>query len=366
MANNEQRIYRLFSDRLRRSLLDGFSVCENGVLCAKEDTLSRNCILAHIDSNIPDCPWGRLSMKTVVNGDLVFTVKVFATNNRVFNSQKGIVGIDDFLLDKEIPLKTKEAFFSAAKGTQFSGHDDVLLYGQTGRYIWLWFEVNGAGSCEISDIKLYAPGDTFLNTFPEVYRTNADFLRRFLSIFSTMHYDMEQAIENLPKIIDIQTAPAEALPILASWMGLHIDEGFLTEQEMRKLLSVAYPLLTVKGTRKAIEGIIKLFISDSFYIIERNLLSPSQLKGAETLYGSTPYDFSILINAKSDEGLIAKLQMLVNQFKPARCKVNIVFLQDCDSLDGFTYLDINGTIGENREGTLDDGYMLNGLTYLGS
>ena len=366
MASVQQIIFRLNSDRLRRSLLSGFSVSENGILLAKDDTIGRNCIVAHIDSNIPDCPWGRLSMKTATDGDVVITVKAFASNDRIFNSQRGTQDTDAFLLDENIPFKTKEAFFTAANGTQLSGHDDMLLYGQTGRYIWLWFEVDGPGSCEISDIKLYAPGDTFLNTFPEVYKANSDFLRRFLSIFSTLHYDMDQAIENLPKVIDIETAPAEALPVLAEWMGLHLDEGFLTEQELRQLLKVAYPLLTIKGTRRAIEGIVKLFVDAPFYIVERNLLSSSQLKGAEALYGSTPYDFSILINAKSDEGLIAKLQMLVNQFKPVRAKVNIVFLRDCDSLDGFTYLDINGTIGENREGTLDSGYMLNGLAYLGS
>lgn len=365
MANNEQRIYRLYNDRLRRSLVKGFSVCEGGVLSSQEDTLNRSCILAHIDSNLADCPWGRLSMKTRVEGDIVITVKAFASNERVFNSQKGIIDTDSFLLDQAISLKTKEGLFTAADAIHSSGHDDILLYGQSGRYLWLWFEANGVGSCEISDICLFAPGDTFLNTFPDVYRNNADFLRRFLSIFSTMHYDMDKAIHELPRFIDVDTAPAEFLPVLASWLGLELDESLLTESEMRLLLSNAYSLLTVKGTRSAIERLVKLFVSEQTYIVERNLLSSSQLKGAESLYGTTPFDFSILINAKSDASLIAKLQMLIDQFKPVRSRANIVFLKDCDTLDGFTYLDINSSIGENTEGVLDKSHALNGLTYLG-
>ncbi len=365
MAETQQRIYRLNNDRLRRSFIKGFSVCENGVLSAQQDTLNRSCILAHIDSNLPDFPWGRLSMKTVVNGDIVVTVKAFASNERVFNSQKGIMDIDSFLFDEAIPLKTKEGLFTAADAIYSGGHDDILLYGQSGRYIWLWFEANGVGSCEIRDIRLLAPGDTFLNTFPDVYRNNGDFLRRFLSIFSTMHYDMDDTIANLPRFIDIDTAPADILPILASWLGIELEENLLTEQELRLLLANAYSLLTMKGTRRAIEKAVGLFVTEQTYIVERNLLSASQLKGAESLYGTTPYDFSILINAKSNENLISKLQMLIEQLKPVRSRVNIVFLKDCDTLDGFTYLDINSSIGENTEGILDNSHALNGLTYLG-
>lgn len=365
MAKNEQRIYRLNENRLRRSLIKGFTILENGVLSADEETLNRSCILTHIDSNLNDFPWGRLAMSTSIDGDIVFTVKAFASNEHVFNSHRGIIDIDSFLMDESIPLKTKFDFFTAAQATKISGHNDILLYEQTGRYIWLWFEVNGTGRCDIRDIKLLAPADTFLNTFPEVYRTNADFLRRYLSIFSTLHYDMEQKIENLPRIIDIDTAPADALPLLASWMGLKIADGFLTEEEQRRLLKNAYPLLKIKGTRRAIEGIVRLFVTEPFYIVERNMLSAAQLKGAETLYGSTPFDFSILINAASNNDLAAKLQMLIELFKPARSRANIVFLKDQSTLDGFTYIDINTTLGQNSEGTLDSGFALNGMTYLG-
>lgn len=365
MAKNEQRIYRLFNDRLRRSLINGFSIEENDTLLSDEDTMSSNCILAHIDSNILDCPWGRFAMNTAIDGELVITIRAFASNERVFSSQRGLVDIDEFLMDENIPLKTKSSFFTAANAVQSSGHNDILLYGQSGRFIWLWIEANGSGRCEISNMKLFAPGDTFLNTFPEVYRSDADFLHRFLSIFSTMHYDMEQMIDSLPRFTDIDTAPNEALPVFASWIGLQFEDGFLTDDELRLLLKNAYRLFRVKGTRLAIESIVKLFVPQQFYIVERNLLSKEQQKGADTLYGSTPFDFSILINAHADNDLSAKLQMLIDMFKPIRSRANIIFLQDCDSLDGFTYLDVNGVIGENSEGSLDGGYAINGTTYLG-
>ena len=364
MANYGQRRYRLDRTKLERCLVQGFHVTENDSLQADEQILKRQCIFAHIDSNLVDCPWGRLVFRAKLQGDMLLTVRVFASNDKMFRLGDDICEIDDFLLDEMVPIKKKQDLFVLANCLQISGHEDILLYGQKGRYLWLWLELSGPGHAEISELKLYSPGDIFLETFPEVYRNSGEFLHRYLSVFSSLYNDLDEKIDALSRIVDIDTAPDEALPILADWLGLKLEPGFLTAEETRLLLKNAYGLLTKKGTLSSIEGVVRLFVKEEFFIVERNLLPVGQMEGMESLYGATPYDFSILINAEPNEQLLAKLQMLINQFKPVRVKANFVFLKACDGLDVYTYLGLNSTVCGKNEGMLDEAHELDGMTFL--
>ena len=364
MANYGERTYRLDRPRLERGLIRGFHITDHGSLLAQEQCHDRQCLLAHVDSNMPDCPWGRLAFAAKLQGEMLLTVRVFASNDKQFVLNGELCEMDDFLLDESVELEKKRDLFAMANAIQVSAHQDILLYGQTGRYLWLWLELTGPGSAELSNLRLYTPGDIFLDTFPEVYRNSGDFLRRYLSVFSPLYQDLDEKIDRLAQIVDIGTAPDDVLLVLASWMGLSLEPGFLSPKEMRLLLKNAYGLLTKKGTREAIEGVVRLFVKEECFIVERNLLPPGQIQGMDSIYGETPYDFSILINAHPDEYLLAKLQMLVNQFKPVRVRANFIFLKGCNGLDAFTYLGVNSTVSGSGTGSLDQTSQLDGLTFL--
>jgi hypothetical protein len=109
--------------------------------------------------------------------------------------------------------------------------------------------------------------------------------------------------------------------------------------------------------------VVKLFVEEPVYLVERNLMTTDQLH-SEQLYGQTPYDFTVMLGRKMDEKLLARLNFLIEQFKPARSRCHIVFLEDHGGLDAFTYLDVNGTMLTNAPGNLDDGQALTGTTYL--
>ena len=363
MANYGQRKFVLNYSRLKRSLRRGFRLTEDGVLAAGEETVHRSCILGRLDSNLPDCQWGRLAMEVQLKGDLILTIRAFASNQPNFIQSDTVTSIDQFLLDDSVPDHRKEQLFGMANGVQYSGQGDILLYGQTGRYLWLWLELDGVGTAQLSGLRVYAPGELFLSTFPPVYQNN-DFFHRYLSIFSSLYNDLDETIDGLARYIDVDTAPVPILPILAGWMGLELDGDILEEEELRQLLRVAFPLLSVKGTRRAVEGIVRLFVKEPVYIVERNLLSGAQQESAGKLYGSTPFDFTILINRSSDEKLRAKLQMMVDQFKPLRSQAQIVFMGDCGTLDGFSYLDVNGAVLQNSPASLDESSILTGMYYL--
>ena len=364
MADNGIRKFIVTRRRLRRSLHPGFRISEEGVLSTEGEQLHRHCILAKLDSNLDDCPWGRLAMDANLEGELFLTVRAFGSNDRVFIQRGEVTDIDEFLLDGSVPASRKEQLFGLGNGVEYSGAHDVLLYGQTGRYLWIWLELSGPGRAELSNLRVYAPGDNFFATFPQVYQNNGAFFHRYLSIFSSLYQDLQERIDGLAGYVVVDTAPAPLLGVLAGWLGLKLDGDFLEDAELRRLLKSASALLRMKGTRQAIEGIVKIFVEEPVYLVEYNLLSAAQRAGSGGLYGNTPFDFAILICRRSDERLRAKIQLLVEQFKPVRSRVHIVFLGDMGGLDAFSYLDINAVVMQSGPGRLDDGEALAGTTYL--
>lgn len=355
--------YIFGNSRLSRSLLDGFELDGNAALVTiGENRRVRHAFIGSLDGVDADLQWGRLSYKLLCQGDAVVTLRAIASNDPCFIRKGALTKIDDFLLDGEIPVSVKEQFFGAVGGIERSGAEDILLFDLKGRYLFLWFEIDGVCDARISDLTVFVPGENFERTFPAVYRSENSFFKRYLSIFSTMYNEFQETIEGLDSFLDPETASPPALRHFASWLGIE-TEGSLTEDgDLRKVIKAAPELLKVKGTKRAIEQVVSLFVDDPFYVVERNLLTAQQLDCE--MYGSTPYDFSILINREADESLRACLEFFINQFKPLRSSCRIVFFGKGSGLDGFTFLDFNGTVLQSAPGSMDKGNALTGMTYL--
>ena len=361
MADYGIRCYRLGGALLRRALTEGLAIAGEGL--RTEGTGVHRVFLPGLDSARADCAWGRLSLQCSLGAESMLTVRAFASNqDRVIRGGE-TVRIDELLLDPEVHCREKERLFTLAGGMERSGVRDVLLTEQTGRWLWLWLEVTGTEEGALENMRVYVPGDNFFSTFPQVYQTDNDFLRRYLSIFSTMYQDFQEEIDGIPELLDVDTAPEAMLPMFASWLGLETDGTLFSPEELRRLLRAAPELLAAKGTRGAIEKAVKLFVEERVYVVERNLLSPDQ-QHSETLYGSTPYDFTVMLDRAMDEKLRLRLRFLIDQLRPARSRCRVIFLEECRGLDAFTYLDVNGAVLQNAPGSLDDGNALTGMTFL--
>lgn len=355
MADYGIRRYRIRNALLSRGLLEGLTLEGDALSAAAEGSV----FLPALDSAQPDCAWGRVSLKCALGPESMLTVRAFASDQDRLVRKGETVRINSVLLDPEIPREEKERLFTLAEGMERSGAPDVLLKGQRGRYLWLWLEISGGDGGRLESLRVYVPGDNFFRTLPQVYQADGDFLERWLSIFSTMYQELQEEIDGLADLLDVDTAPEPLLPMFASWLGL--DPGDLTAEELRRLLKAAPELLARKGTRWAVERVVKLFVPEKVYIVERNLLPSGQ---RDALYGSTPYDFTVLLARRRDERLQMCLEQLIGWFKPARARCRIVFLAEAGGLDAFTYLDINGTMLQSAPGSLDDGHALAGTTYL--
>lgn len=362
MADYGIKRYRLNEALLNRGLREGLSVREDGVL-RLEGTGAHSILLPGLDSAQPDCAWGRLSLRCRLGSESMLVIRAMSSDQDSVIRNDRVVRIDDLLLDPAVPRAEKERLFTLADGLERSGVQDLLLTGQNGRWLWLWLEVVGDEAGTLEDLRVYVPGDNFFRTFPQVYQTDNDFLQRYLSIFSTMYQEFQEEIDDLPRLLDIDTAPAALLPMFANWLGLETDEALISPEQLRRLLKAAPELLARKGTKWAVEQVVRLFVDEPVYIVERNLIPTDGRRGTE-LYGTTPFDFTVMLDCRMDEKLRLRLNFLIDQFRPARSRCHIVFLEECGGLDAFTYLDVNGKVLQNAPGSLDDGKALTGMTYL--
>ena len=363
MADYGIRKYRLGNARLNCALLENFVVEGDRLRTCESPTGVHRVFFPGLDSAENDCAWGRLALRCKLSPESMLTVRAFASNQDSIIRGGEVVRVDDFLLDPTVSEKEKQKLFLLGGGIEHSGAQDVLLSGQNGRWLWLYLELAGEEEHVLENLRIYVPGDHFFRTLPQVYQEDNDFLKRYISIFSTMYQEFQEKIDRLPELLDVDSAPEGLLPILASWMGLETDEMLFTSEELRRLLKMTPLLMERKGSKLAVETAVKLFVPGEVYIVERNMLL-NVPDSAASLYGESVFDFTIMIGQKMDEKLRLRLQFLVDQLKPIRSRYKIVFLEECGGLDAFMYLDLNGSVLQNSIGTLDDGKALTGMTYL--
>jgi phage tail-like protein len=361
------RKYRIGARRIEQAYFEGFELSGDGVFTSDGPEIVSSLFFPCLDGVDDSCPWGRFVFDIEVSEDTVFTVKTFVSDEKttIFDGEKR--NIDDILLDASVSVAEKDSLFGAPGEQHTSIYRDFLLQGQQGRYLWICLIVQG-GRASFSNFRAFAPGDVFLNTLPEVYRMQDSFAGRYLSVFSSLYNDLQEHIENLDSLLDIDTAPAELLPVFASWFGVILDGDYIDEQRMRMFLKKAYGLIRKKGTREAIEELIAIFVDEPFYIVEHaEVFGDADAAPAHTLtevYGDDPLSFTLLLHRNPDEKLQLRLTRLISQFKPLRISARIKFIEDRASLDGGANLDVNAELVRPVPGQLDETAALNGTGYL--
>ena len=350
------RKYRIGKNRLKQGLMSGFVLEEDGSLKTKEEEPLHQLYLGYLDGVERDYEWGRFVFDAEIGENMVLNVHIFASNDLVFMRKGVLTEIESFLLDESEPPEAKLALFKAANCRSSNGFVDILMTGLSGRYLWVMIEILGAGRASLRNFCAYSPEDNFFNSFPEIYRTNGEFFRRYLAVFNALYTDFQSTIDSLDQYIDIDTAPAGLLPVFARWIGLELDGGFLEEEQLRRLLKIAYPLISSKGTCQAVIKIAHILTDAPVYILERQ----ASYRGVR----EDPYDFTVLILCAADKKLYSSLKYLIGLFKPVRSKMNFVFLDSCGRLDSYCCLGMNAKIVEPVPGVTDCGMMLDGLSYL--
>lgn len=359
MDTNKRYRFPLTKSRLQRSWKQGFVVGEDGCLTSREG--GGQCILSVIESNLPDCQWSRLALEGQLGEESLCTLWAFALDDQQVVWEETLTTYDALFQDPNLPLAEKRAIFQAQNPVCLQGNLDGVLYGQEGRYLFVWIEVLGLGESRFWDLRAYAYGDALFTAFPQTYQQDGAFFRRFLAVFSTAYGDMEEVITHMHQMIDVRKAPRGALDVMASWFSLDFQGVGLSDEELRAILSRAHHFLTYKGTRETVEELLHILVDVPVYLLEQNLLPPGQQK---ELYGNNPYQCTIVIAAPYTRSLQRKIEQVLSQFLPVRTKLSIRFGQEGLDLDGYTYLDVNATVVTERNGAMDADTALNGRAFL--
>lgn len=334
----ERRVYTIKQNRWKKAVMAGLEIVGNNIKCIYGYS-KRSVFLGALDGVEEGTEWGRFCLEGEFSGDMVFIIHVLAMDNKE---------IETILLNKEIDAAYKKEIFKQKGEIRAVSQKDILLFSQKGRYLWIFIEIMGEGKGIIKQIKVYAPEDSFLKSFPEIYQEKNSFFDRYLSIFSSIYYDFQEEIDGIESILSVDKTPVQILPVLASWFGVDLGETVLPEKKLRMLVKELYQLNKYKGTRYVLSRITEIVIGEKPIIIEQKedraciILLKRQVEEEERWY----------------------LRFLFDQFKPVRSYLKLIFLDQEGRLDDFCYLDWNGRICQEMEGSLDKKQSLDKIVFL--
>lgn len=364
----EYHKYSIKKNRFRRSFLSGMEIEGEHCLKCSPQVYRRMFVSSPIDGIAEGARWGRLHLDWSVSTDMVVTIYAIATDAKTIWKENKQYSYEEIFYNIEEPIKSKRYFMEYLGAKKVVNQKDTLLYELEGRFLYLMIDVQGYGEGKFFDIQVDNQGDLFMDTFPEIYHEYGGFFHRYLSIFSSLYMDFQQKIDNVTKLLDIDTAPAELLPTFGRWMGLDVSGDFLEENRLRLLIKEAYQLNRIKGTKAALQRVAEIVLQDKVIILEKTVLCEDTQKKDqklyEDLYGTGIYDVTILIHTYMSEYQESQLLFLLNQFKPVRSQLKIRFLDTKGNLDDHTYMDMNAYVHEAKQGTLDERQGLDNIILL--
>jgi len=348
------RNYAFRKSRLEKAACYGITL-EDEIIKLNKDRFNHGVFFQALDSGNTETSWGRLSMEIDKSEEVLFRVHAFATDNKYMNET---TTWNEYFLDGGVPLEEKAKVFASVEDRAYLATRDAILFDVVGRYCFIYLEFLGTDECAISNIRMFLPGDNFFLTLPEVYQQDNDFLKKYLSVFSSIYNDFQEQIEAAPKLLDIDSTPVELLPVLASWLGVNVEGSFLSDSQLRRLVKNLYDLNRMKGTRVALEKICEIVLEEKPIIVEQAMMDNPDAN--ENVYGNSPFDIIMFVENYVPEDKRMQIMYLLKQFIPVRANLNIVYLEKKSKMDSYTYLDMNALMYDEKTANLDDEDRLDG------
>lgn len=350
--------FSIKKQQLKKAFYNGMELREDGAVVCGAGEGPFFWLSDTIDSGREDCPWGRLHFQMTLPENGICYLYAAACNEEDKR---------DLLTNPEISVSEKKRYLGDMHCLCFINRREVLLYELEGRYLWIALEITGKGAV-FSDFVVHVPGDSFMEAFPEVYREKNSFFHRYLSIFSAIYQDFQEVLDRREQMLDVNRASKAHLEMFLKWVGIDVDGGFLEEDVLRTLLREAPELIRYKGSARCIRQICRLFTGEEPAILERSLMRRYERSVRkevyDSLYGESLYDVTLLFLATVEAHKKEQLLRILEQFKPIRCKLRILFLQDSGVLDAHTYLDRNAVVFSVEKGRLDGSVQMEGAAVL--
>lgn len=311
--------------------VDGHILCglENDELIANSASITTGCI----DSYEHDHIWDAIIFDWSFAPNTSCRVSCFTSNS----DEKTFIQEEEVFL----PIKIQSG----------SG-----LLGCRGRYLWLRIEIltQDRTAFMLKSIKLRLPGERIIDYLPEIYRRGVDendFFPRFMAIFDSIFFELENDIDHIGEKLDYRTAGEDMLSNLAAWLG--INGRAVSAETLRAQIGSAVQEYRTSGTREGLIGAVKRQTGHTPVIVEYFQVEKMARQGRDRqtytkLFGTNPYRIHIMLPEVAVNGK-ARIDALASKIRscvPAYVEFEIIPLHMNFMLDRHTYLEINSYISD--------------------
>lgn len=142
-----------------------------------------------------------------------------------------------------------------------------------GRYLWINLELRGntRSTPRIKCLRVEHPGHDLMRRLPRTYSreaTTAEFMNRYLSMFDGTLTELDGKAVDRNVLIEPLAAPEEALPWLASFMGLVLDLRWPAPARRTLIREITW-LFRFRGTVPGLKRFLEIYLGFGVVIIER-------------------------------------------------------------------------------------------------
>ena len=336
-----------------------------------------------LDSLETGMVWDKFRMNFTLFKDAKPMVCLFASDSKLVDNQQiknlyaSLTGkkpessltVDDIVLSGAIGAADKLSLMG--EFTQISSHnpENILLYSLRGRYLWYFVRIFSyeGGHMMLDDVQIEFPRLAFVNYLPQIYRGGEhkdSFLARFIAIYQTIYLEIENKIDTIHHKLNPEITDPVFLDWLASWFSLK-DRHIWSDDKLRELIPELIGLYKIKGTKKSIKEVVRLYTGHEPIVIERFEIDDNEYYSInrdliDKLYGDNGYTYTVLVESKHTESIFAELLRLIRQFQPAEMILNLVALGEEIYLDQHSYLGMNSYLSPYQDIVLNEGHYIPG------
>jgi phage tail-like protein len=211
---------------------------------------------------------------------------------------------------------------------------EAWIPADAGRYLWLTLELRGNTRVtpRVRCLRAEHPAHDYLRRLPRLFsreEADASFLRRYLAVVEGFLGEIEARAVDRSILLSPRATPDEALPWLASFVGLILDErwsraprpGGRTSDARREIIELAAWLFKNRGTVAGLRRFIELYVGAEVVLLEHFRLrgGMQQMLGAATVTGSDAraHRFTVLIPASLTEEELDVVRQILSVHRPA-------------------------------------------------
>jgi phage tail-like protein len=220
------------------------------------------------DGREPQCHWHRLLLDAVIPPDCSVQMLTRATDDA---HEIGDPNIGAAWNPPEPALYRRrngsEIAYAEPPTRNHEGTWELLFQDLRGRYAQLQLIITGdqRSTPRLRALRVYYPRFSYLTHYlPAAYREDASsaaFLDRFLANFEGTLTAIEDRIAAAQVLFDPQSAPRDALPWLADWLGVALDPAW-TEDRRRLFIRRAMDFFQWRGTAAGLTMALRVALDD--------------------------------------------------------------------------------------------------------